>query len=126
MTAAVWVGAAAVALAGVAAVLIPPKEDVVADSVSLLEPRAGARTRRRRARAASRTRRRERSARTVLRMIKAAPERRAKIAAAEAARALPWGPGGLGVCAHAPRDVLSNRSPCAARGIAVRMDELLH
>ena len=30
MTAAVWVGAAAVALAGVAAVLIPPKEDVVA------------------------------------------------------------------------------------------------
>jgi MFS family permease len=37
MTAAVWVGAAAVALAGVAAVLIPPKEDVVADSVSLLE-----------------------------------------------------------------------------------------
>ena len=37
MTAAVWVGAAAVALAGVAAVLIPPSEDVVADSVSLLE-----------------------------------------------------------------------------------------
>ena len=37
MTAAVWVGAAAVALAGVAAVLIPPKEDVVADSISLLD-----------------------------------------------------------------------------------------
>ena len=37
MTAAVWVGAVAVALAGVAAVLIPPKEDVVPDSVSLLE-----------------------------------------------------------------------------------------
>ena len=37
MTAAVWVGAIAVALAGVAAVLIPPKEDVVADAVSLLE-----------------------------------------------------------------------------------------
>ena len=31
------VGAAAVALAGVSAVLIPPKEDVVPDSVSLLE-----------------------------------------------------------------------------------------
>ena len=30
MTAAVWVGAVAVALAGVAAVLIPPREDVVA------------------------------------------------------------------------------------------------
>ena len=37
MTAAVWVGAIAVALAGVAAVAIPPKEDVVPDSVSLLE-----------------------------------------------------------------------------------------
>ena len=37
MTAAVWVGAVAVALAGVAAVLIPPKQDVVPDSVSLLE-----------------------------------------------------------------------------------------
>ena len=37
MTAAVWVGAVAVALAGVAAVLIPPSEDVVPDSVSLLE-----------------------------------------------------------------------------------------
>ncbi len=37
MTAAVWVGAVAVALAGVAAVAVPPKQDVVADSVSLLE-----------------------------------------------------------------------------------------
>ena len=37
MTAAVWVGAIAVALAGVAAVAIPPREDVVPDSVSLLE-----------------------------------------------------------------------------------------
>jgi EmrB/QacA subfamily drug resistance transporter len=37
MVPAIWVGAAAVALAGVAAVLIPPKEDVVAGSVSLLE-----------------------------------------------------------------------------------------
>jgi hypothetical protein len=37
MTAAVWVGAVAVALAGVAAVLIPPREDVVADSVALLD-----------------------------------------------------------------------------------------
>ena len=37
MTAAVWAGAIAVALAGVAAVAIPPREDVVPDSVSLLE-----------------------------------------------------------------------------------------
>ena len=37
MVPAIWVGAAAVALAGVAAVLIPPREDVVRDSVSLLE-----------------------------------------------------------------------------------------
>ena len=37
LTAALWVGAAAVALAGVAAVLIPPRQDVVPDSVSLLE-----------------------------------------------------------------------------------------
>jgi MFS family permease len=37
MTAAVWVGAAAVALAAVAAVAIPPRQDVVPDSVSLLE-----------------------------------------------------------------------------------------
>ena len=37
MTAAVWVGAIAVALAGVAAIAIPPREDVVPDSVSLLE-----------------------------------------------------------------------------------------
>ncbi len=37
MVPAIWVGAVAVALAGVAAVLIPPKEDVVPDSVSLLE-----------------------------------------------------------------------------------------
>ena len=36
LTAAVWVGAAAVALAGVAAVAIPPRQDVVPDSVSLL------------------------------------------------------------------------------------------
>jgi hypothetical protein len=35
MTAAVWVGAIAVALAGVAAVAIPPRQDVVPDSVSL-------------------------------------------------------------------------------------------
>ena len=40
MTAAVWVGAAAVALAGVAGASIPLKEDVVADSVSLLEREA--------------------------------------------------------------------------------------
>ena len=37
MTAAVWVGAAAVALAGVAAIAIPPRQDVVPESVSLLE-----------------------------------------------------------------------------------------
>ncbi len=37
MTAAVWVGAIAVALAGVAAIAIPPREDVVPDSISLLE-----------------------------------------------------------------------------------------
>lgn len=37
MVPALWVGAAAVALAGVAAVLIPPRQDVVPDSVSLLE-----------------------------------------------------------------------------------------
>jgi EmrB/QacA subfamily drug resistance transporter len=37
LTVALWVGAAAVALAGAAAVLIPPREDVVPDSVSLLE-----------------------------------------------------------------------------------------
>ncbi len=37
MTAAVWVGAVAVALAGVAAVLIPPREDVASHSISLLE-----------------------------------------------------------------------------------------
>ncbi len=36
MTAAVWVGAAAVGLAAVAAVTIPPRQDVVHDSVSLL------------------------------------------------------------------------------------------
>jgi EmrB/QacA subfamily drug resistance transporter len=39
MVPALWVGAVAVALAGVAAVLIPPREDVVPDSVSLLERR---------------------------------------------------------------------------------------
>jgi len=37
MTAALWVGAAAVAVAGIAAVAIPPRQDVVPDSVSLLE-----------------------------------------------------------------------------------------
>ena len=39
MVPAIWVGAVAVALAGVAAVLIPPREDVVPDSASLLERR---------------------------------------------------------------------------------------
>jgi MFS family permease len=39
MVPAIWVGAVAVALAGVAAVLIPPREDVVPDSISLLERR---------------------------------------------------------------------------------------
>lgn len=37
MAAALWVGTAALAVAAVAAVLIPPKQDVVPDSVSLLE-----------------------------------------------------------------------------------------
>jgi len=37
MTAALWVGAAAVALAGIAAIAIPPRQDVVPDSMSLLE-----------------------------------------------------------------------------------------
>lgn len=37
MVPAIWVGAIAVALAGVAAVAIPPREDVVPDSVSLLD-----------------------------------------------------------------------------------------
>jgi EmrB/QacA subfamily drug resistance transporter len=37
MVPAIWVGAAAVALAGIAAIAIPPREDVVPDSVSLLE-----------------------------------------------------------------------------------------
>ncbi len=37
-----WVGAIAVALAGVAAVAIPPRQDVVPDSVSLLERGEGA------------------------------------------------------------------------------------
>ena len=37
MTAALWVGAAAVAVAGIAALAIPPRQDVVPDSVSLLE-----------------------------------------------------------------------------------------
>jgi hypothetical protein len=36
-TAALWVGAAAVAVAGLAAVAIPPRQDVVPDSVSLFE-----------------------------------------------------------------------------------------
>ena len=39
MVPAIWVGAVAVALAGVAAVLIPTREDVVPDSASLLERR---------------------------------------------------------------------------------------
>jgi EmrB/QacA subfamily drug resistance transporter len=37
MIPAIWVGAAAVALAAVAAIAIPPRQDVVPDSVSLLE-----------------------------------------------------------------------------------------
>ena len=37
MVPAIWVGAAAVAIAGVAAVAIPAREDVVPDSVSLLD-----------------------------------------------------------------------------------------
>jgi len=37
MTAALWVGAAAVAIAGLAAVAIPPRQDVVPGSMSLLE-----------------------------------------------------------------------------------------
>ena len=37
MTPAIWVGAVAVAVAGLAAVAIPPRQDVVPDSVSLLE-----------------------------------------------------------------------------------------
>jgi len=37
MVPAIWVGAVAVAIAGVAAVAIPPRQDVVPDSVSLLE-----------------------------------------------------------------------------------------
>jgi len=42
MVAALWVGAAAVALAGIAAIAIPPRHDVVPDSVSLLErPNSG-------------------------------------------------------------------------------------
>jgi len=42
MVAALWVGAAAVALAGVAAIAIPPRQDVAPDSVSLLERPDGA------------------------------------------------------------------------------------
>jgi hypothetical protein len=42
MVAAVWVGAGAVALATVAAVAIPPRQDVVPDSVSLPERGEGA------------------------------------------------------------------------------------
>jgi hypothetical protein len=37
MVPAIWVGAAAVALAGIAAIAIPPRQDVVPGSVSLLE-----------------------------------------------------------------------------------------
>jgi MFS family permease len=37
MVPAIWVGAVAVAIAGLAAVAIPPRQDVVPDSVSLLE-----------------------------------------------------------------------------------------
>jgi len=43
MVAALWVGAAAVALAGIAAIAIPPRQDVVPDSVSLLERPDGGR-----------------------------------------------------------------------------------
>ncbi len=39
MVAALWVGATAVALAGIAAIAIPPRQDVVPDSVSLVERR---------------------------------------------------------------------------------------
>jgi MFS family permease len=38
MRAALWVGTAAVALAAVSAIVIPPKHDVVPDSAALLEP----------------------------------------------------------------------------------------
>jgi len=37
MVPAIWVGAVAVAIAGLAAIAIPPRQDVVPDSVSLLE-----------------------------------------------------------------------------------------
>ena len=39
MRTALWVGTAALALAAVAAIVIPPRQDVVAESVSLLQPR---------------------------------------------------------------------------------------
>ena len=42
MIPAIWVGAVAVAVAGIAAVAIPPRQDVVPDSVSLLERPHGA------------------------------------------------------------------------------------
>ena len=41
MTAALWIATAAVALAGISAILIPARQDVVPDSVSLLERPAG-------------------------------------------------------------------------------------
>jgi len=42
MVPAIWVGAVAVAIAGIAAIAIPPRQDVVPDSVSLLErPNSG-------------------------------------------------------------------------------------
>jgi hypothetical protein len=37
MVTAIWVGAVAVAIAGLAAVAIPPRQDVVPESVSYLE-----------------------------------------------------------------------------------------
>ena len=42
MVPAIWVGAAAVALAGIAAIAIPPRQDLVPDSVSLFERPDGA------------------------------------------------------------------------------------
>ena len=85
MTAAVWVGAIAVALAGVAAVAIPPREDVVPDSVSLLDvgEREGD------ALAAS-----WRASRTRL------PDARAPTAWLRPPGPSPWGPGPASSCAH--------------------------
>ncbi len=41
VTAALWIATVAVALAGISAILIPTRQDVVPDSVSLLERPAG-------------------------------------------------------------------------------------